>query len=233
MKQSGAGADRSCKTCAEPRPILKTPCNGRKMSVFAIDQIEELNRSSESCKGRLDLDRIGMAGHSFGAYTTLAAAGQLFITPQGRETSLGDPRIKAAIPMSPPVSRKQSQLPRLYAAIKVPCFHMTGTKDFSPINDTTPEERVLPYRHCTVSEQYLLIFKDGDHMVFSGRARAVGNGANDALFQSIIRVGSTAFWDAHLRGDVRARAWLENGGFKALLGSSGTFEHKKPGAPTE
>ncbi len=69
---------------------------------FAIDQMEKMNRAEGPLKGRLDLSRIGMAGHSFGAWTTLAAIGETAVQPGGREPSLADPRIKAAIAMSAP-----------------------------------------------------------------------------------------------------------------------------------
>ena len=75
---------------------------------FAIDQLEVLNRSEGPLQGRLDLNRVGAAGHSFGAYTTLAVAGEVLGRPGGREISLADPRIKAAIPMSAPVPRKRN-----------------------------------------------------------------------------------------------------------------------------
>src|SRR5438270_631022 len=41
---------------------------------FAIDQMEKMNREEGPFKKRLDLGRIGVAGHSFGAFTTLAIA---------------------------------------------------------------------------------------------------------------------------------------------------------------
>ena len=47
--------------------------------------------------GRLDLDRIGMSGHSFGAITTQAVSGERFASG----TITADPRVKAALPMSP------------------------------------------------------------------------------------------------------------------------------------
>jgi len=48
----------------------------------------------------------------------------------------------------------------------------------------------------------------------------------DALFQDRIRAGSVAFWDAYLRGDARAKDWLERGGYTALLGKDGRLEQK-------
>jgi hypothetical protein len=42
----------------------------------------------------------------------------------------------------------------------------------------------------------------------------------------LILAATEAFWDTHLRGDAGARAWLEQGGFTALMKSEGKFELK-------
>lgn len=43
------------------------------------------------------VQHIGVAGHSFGAWTTLAIAGEVFILPGGREMTLADPRVKGPL----------------------------------------------------------------------------------------------------------------------------------------
>jgi hypothetical protein len=131
--------------------------------------------------------------------------------------------------MSAPVSANKRRLDDVYAQIKIPCLHMTGTLDSSPIGDTKPEERRLPFDHSEGSDQYLITFKDGDHMIFSGRGRLLAN-AKDEQFQKLICASSTAFWDAYLRGDSAAKAWLRDD-FKAVLGSDGTFEVKMKKSP--
>lgn len=209
------------RAAANPQNSINRPLDVR----FAIDQMAKMNRDESPLKGRLDLERVGLAGHSFGAYTTLACAGQIFVGSLGNTISLPDPRIKAAIPMSAPVPRNQDQFDKAYGAIKIPCLHMTGTKDKSPISDTTAEERRIPFDHINGADQYLIIFKDGDHMIFSGRGRLEG-GEKDAHFQEFIRMSSLAFWDAYLKGDAKVKAWLADGGFKAVLGEDGTFEKK-------
>jgi hypothetical protein len=35
------------------------------------------------------------------------------------------------------------------------------------------------------------------------------------------------FWDAYLKGEVEARAWLSRGGFAGILGEDGVFEKLK------
>ena len=38
--------------------------------------------------------------------------------------------------------------------------------------------------------------------------------------------GATAFWDAYLKDDASAKAWLAGGGFEAMLKDDGVFEKK-------
>ncbi len=184
---------------------------------FAIDQMERINREAGPLQGRLDLDHIGVAGHSFGAYTTLASVGQSI----SRSRTLADPRIRAAIPMSAPVpDRPGVKLDNVYRQINVPVFHMTGTHDDSPIGNTSPKQRRLPFDHGAGRPCYLLILKDADHMAFADHGAA--------NYHELICAGSTAFWDAYLKDDAPARVWLAEGGFKDALGDYGTLEVKNP-----
>lgn len=192
---------------------------------FAIDQLQSLNREQPQLEHRLDLDRIGMAGHSFGAFTSLAIAGEIFGIPGGKEISFADPRVKAAVVMSPPVPVNKSGLDRDFGKIKIPCMFMTGTEDFSPVGDTRPADRRLPFDHIRGADEFLLTLKGGDHMVFSGRERLRG-GENDWLFHRFICESSLAFWDAYLKKNIDAKAWLTGEGFKNTLGTNGTFEER-------
>jgi predicted dienelactone hydrolase len=193
---------------------------------FALDELEQLNQSPSPFRGRLDLSRVGAAGHSFGAYTTMAVAGQVFGRPEWREISLADPRVKAAIPMSTPVPRKRANLSQAYAHITVPCLHMTGTKDDSPIGETKARERRLPFDYSHGPDQYLIIFQGGDHMIFSDHPRLFGRGGQNARYHALISLSTTVFWDAYLKGDPAARAWLTGGGLAKALGKDASLEMK-------
>jgi len=187
---------------------------------FAINQMLALNAQDGSpLNGLVNRNAIGMAGHSFGAWTTLAAVGEK--TGAGR--SLADSRIKSAIAMSAPVPGGAEKARGQFAVITVPVFHMTGTRDDSPIGETKAADRRIPYDQSTVPGTCLLILEGADHMVFSGHL--VGSfGQEDARYHAVILAGSTAFWDATLRGNRAAGDWLYKGGFAALLGKQGTFE---------
>jgi predicted dienelactone hydrolase len=221
-KESKQRLEAMRKAARDPANLRNRPLDVR----FAIDQMEKLNKDG-TLKGRLDLDRVGMAGHSFGAYTTLAAAGQTFFPLLGKPVSLGEPRIKAAIAMSPNAPARKTDLAKEFGSIKVPIFHLTGTRDDGVgITEAKPADRRVPYDNIKGAPQYLLIFKDGDHMVFAAARRRPGEGKKDALFHGLNRMSTTAFWDAHLKGDSKARDWL-TGEFKKRLGAEGTFESKK------
>lgn len=194
---------------------------------FALDQLEILGRAEGSLKGQLDLSRIGVAGHSFGGFTVMAVIGQVFVTRTGNEFTLADKRIKAAIAMSAPVPRN-TDLKKSFASIKIPCLHLTGTRDESLVSDVKPEERRLPYDNISGAAQYLLTLNGGDHMVFAGVRVHKEKGKKDPVFHELICLVTTAFWEATLQNNVSARAWLgQKDGFEKLLGENGTWEKKK------
>jgi predicted dienelactone hydrolase len=210
---------------------------------FAIDKLAEMNKDAP-WKGKLDLDRIGMAGHSFGGSTTMLLIGQqpgIALAGNLLKDVKVDPRIKAAIPMSAPAALGRD-LDKAYGSISVPTLMMTGTLDDSPIGPgTLAKDRKAPFEHMPHSDRYLLIFEGGDHMVFSGIKRGPGqpgavragklpgthgDPAKDALFQKLIVDASTAFWNATLKGNADAKKYLDDGGFEKTLGKDGEFSHK-------
>ena len=197
------------------RKVFENPTNSynRAWDVsFVIDQLEKLNHESSPLKNRMDLSRIGMAGHSFGAATTLIVVGERSSAVTGKFL---EPRIKAAIAMSPPVFDGLQ-----FDQIHVPVFVMTGTHD---AGFTRTADRRTAYDGISSPGTCLVIFKGADHLTFSGHFHWYQK-ERDTKFHPMICASTTAFWDAHLRGDAGARAWLEQGGFTGLMNGAGTFE---------
>jgi len=225
-------ADQRVKAVQRAAMSLANATNRPPDGQFVIDQMEKLNSDASSpLKGRLNLKAVAIAGHSFGGYTTLALAGETFVLPLGITKRYDEPRIKAAIQMSAPAPNNRRELDRAFNSISIPVMHMTGTKDFLEIlPQTTAADRRIPFDHMSNAETCLVIFNDGDHMIFSGRER-MGTPEKlnqDAAFQRLICAGTTAFWDAYLKDNASAKKWLLNGGYAKLLGEQATFEHKAP-----
>ncbi|NOT41837.1 MAG: hypothetical protein HOP13_15250 [Alphaproteobacteria bacterium] len=189
---------------------------------FAIDELASMNANDARLKGRLDMTKLGMSGHSYGAITTLALAGQGF-GPNGG-FSFADDRIQAAIAYSPS-KPKQGDPAQAFAGIRMPTFHMTGTNDRNPLDSSDPpENRQVAYRSIANADKYLIVFTGGDHMIFSGRSLQGELRTRDPGFHAWIKKASLAFWDAYLRGNADAKAYLTGGKFAAELGGEGKFE---------
>jgi predicted dienelactone hydrolase len=112
---------------------------GRPKDVsFLIDRAAEWNLNHPRLRGRLDLTRIGVLGHSFGAYTVLALAGARpaldWIEPRvepgkGLGPDLSDGRIQCGIALSPQAPGAPFFLKESYASIKTPILGISGTQD--------------------------------------------------------------------------------------------------------
>lgn len=172
---------------------------------FAIDQLAAANRSGPLA-GRLDLTRIGMSGHSYGALTTLVAVGQRLGAAGDR---FRDPRIRAAIVYSPNAPRNQEPGAAL-AGIATPILHFTGTADRTPLDlEASPEGRQIPFRTIGGADQFLIVLAGGDHMIFSGRVQAAGRMTTTQRAQTdAIERETLTFWRAYLLGDAQALAAL-------------------------
>ena len=179
-----------------------------------IDQLASWNQSSgHELHGRINLDRIGMSGHSFGAQTTQAMAGQQAprLGIQAREA-----RIDAALILSPspPAAGDPAAA---FAPIRIPCLLMTGTLDDNPISGAAPETRLHVFPHLRNAPAWQVVFDGARHSDFGQRRTA---GAATSRYHSAILALSTAFWDATLRDDEAAASWLEGGGAKKVLNAA-------------
>ncbi len=155
------------------------------------------------------------------------------MTATGKKIASGDPRIKAAIYLSPTAPKAGSDLSAVYGDIKIPGMHFTGTKDVSPVSSTTAEERRIAYDHIRKSDQYLVILDGADHMVFGAGRKRIAPGHDDANQQAIVADVSTKFLDAYLKHDKAAIQWLRGSGAKTELTGKGTYEFKMASTSVE
>lgn len=233
------GALRALRGAASDPAVI----NARPLDVrFVIDRLTSLSTDEGfALHGRLDLARVGVAGHSFGAFTTMAVAGRAYSQDGAAVARWADPRVKAAIAMSTPVPTRRGKEPsgEGYEAVRIPVFHFTGTEDTDPAGGATdPAQRRIPYDHTIAAPAWLLTLDGGDHMVFGGPMQGDGRGerlkakrsdrSRDPEFHALIQKATTAFWDAQLKGDDKARAWLDDGGLAAEAAGLAKLERKAP-----
>lgn len=214
--------------------LRKTPLN-QEMTIarfhdvpFAVDQLKIWAQQNPDVGQYMDFGSLGMSGHSFGAMTTQAMAGQLFQDDDGVLRSFADARFKAGILYSPVPIRlltHESPEPHIYGPMKLPMFYMTGTKDDSPLEGFDYLRRMAVHDYSGADEKYLLITFDGDHMVYNGTRGKLEENPLRPLHEAIIKIASLTFWESYLKGDQDALRWLQNGGFSAYLAGAGEFRY--------
>ncbi|MGK2857243.1 MAG: alpha/beta hydrolase family protein [Thermoanaerobaculia bacterium] len=195
---------------------------------FVIDVIEA--RAGAADGGgiwkNLDLARIGVGGHSYGAHTALTLVGMLVNFPEEKDRSFRDERVKAALILSPPTmdwSPEESD----FASIRVPTMHMSGTRDSSWFWRTTLKHRRRAFDSIRGAPRYFLNIDDAEHLTFADRETmelAKRNGrldteeppvlmtrdAGQQRHVDLILEYSDLFWDAYLVGSDKARGLLQS-----------------------
>ncbi len=188
-----------------------------------LDQLERWNAAEgHPFAGRLDLTRIGMSGHSFGAMTTQAVSGQRHA---GAGISFTDPRIRAAILFSPSLPRRANAA-QTFGAVNIPWLLMTGTKDVAPIGDADVASRLAVFPALPPGGKYELVLHNAEHSAFTERPLPGDTEKRNPNHHRAILALSTAFWDAWLRDDAAARAWLDGEGPRSVLEREDRWQRK-------
>jgi predicted dienelactone hydrolase len=195
----------------------------RDVSVV-IDELERLNKSSASpLAGRMDLKHIGMSGHSFGAGTTQGVSGQR--TARGT-APFTDARITAALAMSPSSPSNGGDPKRAFGGVTIPWLLMTGTKDVALVGDADVASRLAVFPALPPGGKYELVLDGAEHSAFSDRALPGDTEKRNPNHHRAILAVSTAFWDAWLREDADARAWLDGNGPRSVLETRDRWQRK-------
>lgn len=190
---------------------------GRPRDLSAvIGALPRLAQLAPELAGALDLSRIGVGGHSFGAYVALTLAGLRIALPQGGAVDVREPRVRAFVALSPPGAEGLGIDASSWSRVDRPILMMTGPRDTVPGKPAGWREE--PFRALPPGEKYLVSVADADHFTFAGIARA-GNRAVRADPEQIraIQLVTLAFWNLQLRGDASARAQLRPGTFRPAL----------------
>lgn len=202
---------------------------GRPRDVsFAIDQATQWNASTPQIQGRLDLTRLAVMGHSFGAYTALVACGARpardWLVPtiapgSGLVDGLADVRVKACVALSPQGPGAPFFTEASYATLDRPVLGISGSAD-QPQGGGSPRERRRAFELAPVGAQWLVWLANAEHSAFSdpsGSGRRGLPSATRADAQPATRAATLAFLDLQLRGRAEAADVLTETGLRPLL----------------
>lgn len=191
---------------------------------FLLDWFTARNKDPSSwLRGRIDSERIGVLGHSFGGYAACRAAAE-------------DPRIRAIVPMTVALSGLG------VAPAGVPTMVMIGRHDRTMRTAGNLVSKAY-YVGCP-ADKVLLELKRAGHFTFCdmavldpdfgdgiGRGKGLDGKVMDfipvPLAREIINAYTLAFFDAHLRGDAAAAEFVSSNHYSDEL----EFLHEGPRSP--
>ncbi|MDI4632590.1 alpha/beta hydrolase [Pelomonas sp. V22] len=139
---------------------------------FALDQLLASPRGAQ-----IDAERIVVAGHSYGATTSLLLAGA---RPPSAPAALSDPRIKAAIIISAPPFYGQGEPAPILSGISIPTLHITATEDVITVPGYHSEasDRLAVFEATGGPRKLLAVFAGGSHSIFTDRSGTGGVALN-------------------------------------------------------
>jgi predicted dienelactone hydrolase len=217
---------------------------GRPLDVrFAIDQVLRWQRDTSAPRGsignggagtanppRLDWDpaRVGLLGHSYGAYTALVAAGARpaldWLQPADGRTGLGpdlrDPRLRAAVALSPQGPGEPFFLSDSFASISIPVLGLSGTRD-QLLGGMPAETRRASFDRWPANGRHRFVWlAEANHFDFGDSSGSAVRGIPSrtrADVQPVVRAATLAFLDLHLRGDATAADRLTEAALRPYL----------------
>jgi hypothetical protein len=187
----------------------------------AIRELLDAGTTVPALAGKLDLDRIAVAGHSFGSYTALTLAGTTVDPGPASETmSFADPVPVSFLALSPSGPGHFGFTEDSFLAVDRPVMMMSGRGDRT--SGEQPVDRHTAFDLLPPGDKMLVWIDDpaSSHDTF--------NLANPAEPEMVAWVASAgvAWFDATLRDDADAWAWLASQDLATASGGSATITTK-------
>jgi predicted dienelactone hydrolase len=195
------------------RDALKKPAlwESRPQDIsYVLDALPLLENRAPGLLGKIDAERIGVGGHSMGSYTSEAIAGALIDLPGHPGRNLADARVRAVLCLSPQGPGQFGLNDHSFDRISLPYMGMTGSLDsLGPI--ASPAWHKTPFERSQPGDKYHLFIEGANHMSFiKPRALLPGRAEQGGAIFDYTNSASLAFWDAYLKGDARAKSYLQS-----------------------
>ena len=163
--------------------------------------------------GAVETEAIGLAGHSIGAYAAQLLAGTR--VQRGNESALSsyrDERVRAVVLISPQGAGRLGLCSDSWSDLNCPMMCISGARDRGAQGEDADWRR-QPFEFAASPFKYQVTVPGAGH--FGILERRAHDGRVNLGHQALLQGLTGLFWQAHLLGDVAAKAALETGQFQA------------------
>ncbi len=209
--------------------IMNEVITSRRADVrFILDSLDQLESQVPGLTGKIDRDRLVMAGHSMGGGTAMALTGVTMVNPRdGSVISSDEDRFDALLLITEP-SNNRLMPNEPWQMAKVPTFIATGSEDYSLAGGRGGKKSKSAYQLQEGAElpdqpHYYLYIDAMDHFL-GGLMCREAPGPEDHDAQKIINGASTAFLDAVTADDAAAAVFITSNEIAGLTGERATLE---------
>ncbi len=199
---------------------------------FILDSLDEIEKDIDQPR-LIDRERLAMGGHSAGAMTTEVLGGMefMFLGKPAAGWALSESRFDALAVISGAGTQRRSITKDSWQHVDRPWLVITGSKDLSAASDETPESRREPYEYAPADGSKYLLFIDGaTHSSYQGKGigMLLDGQSPDNLewICETTNMSVLAFFDAYVKGNEAAKAWLDSGAVADREGGTVEFKHK-------
>ncbi len=217
----------------EPMESINQPMEVK----YLLDSLQRLEKSDPALQGRLNLQQVGVIGHSLGGFTALTLAGAKINFEQLRRDCnhneslnmsllvqckaadlpaaiypLQDKRVKAVIAVNPLTSTILG--PSGLSQIQVPLMMVGGSEDI--VTPTVPEQ-IRPFTWLITPNKYLVVIENATHFSTVGVSAAGQSvlpvpsdliGPDPAIARLYLKALSVAFFQTHIANRPEYRSYL-------------------------
>ena len=195
-------------------------------AIATLNDLDGIEAAFPELRGRIDRERVGVGGHSRGAYTARTVACARIALPNDPDYSFlavaptNTPlkvQPKAFLANSPQGPGRFGFKDDSWRDCTRPDLTQTGDGDITP--GELPADRIKPFELMPPGDKFRMFIAD------SNTSHATFNLRNDVHPQFVGYVRSTglAFFDAYLRGLPEAQAWLRSGNLESASGRAATL----------
>jgi predicted dienelactone hydrolase len=184
--------------------------------VSVFDSLDQIESKIPAIAGKLDQDRLAVAGHSYGSFISMISGGVSIDIGDTANANIGDARVRCIISISPSGPGDYGMSEASWQNLTTPALFFNGTDDLRA--GRSDDWRMQPYQRSPNGDKYEVIIEGATHFSYGDDS--------DPVVPRFVKTASTAFWDACLHNADEGKRFLREDGFSNFAGDAATITYK-------